>query len=208
MNPVSEFREIILQYDLNKHPFYVAWREGTLPIEKLQRYAYDYGKFIASIPKAWETLSENRIADEERYHASLWDDFRNAIDEKIGKGLSLSPVPEMEELCMEAERCFKKPAESLGALYAFEYQQPKTAKTKLEGLREHYPIGEKGEKYFEVHENDFAEPELLEKKIRKLQNRDYLCAKIACSRMSALMWRALDGVMRESPTVKVASSRD
>ncbi|HWP31057.1 MAG TPA: hypothetical protein VNK96_04950 [Fimbriimonadales bacterium] len=199
MNPVSEFREIILQYDLNKHPFYVAWREGTLPIEKLQRYAHDYGKFIASIPKAWETLSENRIANEERYHVSLWEEFRNAVDEKVGRRISFSSIPEMEELCMEAERCFKKPAESLGALYAFEYQQPGTSKTKLEGLRKFYHLEENGEKYFEVHENDFAEPKLLEKRIKKLQNRDYLCAKIACSRMSASIWRALDGLMREEP---------
>jgi len=106
---------------------------------------------------------------------------------------------------MEAERCFRNPAESLGALYAFEYQQPGTSKTKLEGLRKYYHLGEKGEKYFEVHENDFEEPNLLEKKIEKLQNWEYLHAKLACSRMSASIWKALDGVLNEgNPSIGIA----
>ena len=33
-------------------------------------------------------------------------------------------------------------------LYAFEAQQPNTSQSKLDGLKEHYNVGEKGEEYF------------------------------------------------------------
>lgn len=53
-----------------------------------------------------------------------------------------------------ARNNFKGEAEAVGALYAFGAQQPHTSQSKLDGLREHYHVVEKGEEYFLVYAFD------------------------------------------------------
>ena len=94
-----------------------------------------------------------------------------------------------------ARELFADRESALGALYAFESQQPYTAQSKLAGLREHYqqlpePCGE----YFRLHADDFDEPALLAAQIEALPAEGQSRAVAACERMSAALHDALSGL--------------
>jgi pyrroloquinoline-quinone synthase len=86
-------------------------------------------------------------------------------------------------------------AAALGALYAFEAQQPGTASSKLQGLRDHYSHWHADETYFNIHQSDFEEPALLEEKINFLSPEETLVATEACKETCQLLWNALSGIM-------------
>ena len=56
---IDELDAIVRQFDLNAHPFYVAWRAGELPIERLREYADRVG---AVHRRAGSRLGEHRRA--------------------------------------------------------------------------------------------------------------------------------------------------
>ena len=162
---------------------------GTLPVEKLRDYAAEYGAFVGTIDQGWETIGETHYAEEEREHEELWAGFQLAL----GSG-ARSQRPQTETLVTAAGNAFGSKPEAIGALYAFEAQQPNTAQTKLEGLREHYNVGEAGEKYFVVHANDFNEVEDLKVHLANLSDAEFERAKTACAVVCSAMYGALDGV--------------
>jgi pyrroloquinoline-quinone synthase len=186
---VRELDAIVGQFDLNRHPFYQDWRMGTLPMEKLRDYAGEYGKFVATIADGWETLGQGHYAEEEREHEQLWAGFRLAIGSD-----RLSNRPSTDTLVHAAKNGFSNPATAVGALYAFEAQQPHTSQVKLDGLREHYSIDEKGQEYFKVHANDVAERDLLRGMAATMSEAEFAQTKVACALVGAAMWSALDGV--------------
>jgi pyrroloquinoline-quinone synthase len=68
-----------------------------------------------------------------------------------------------------ADAAFETRPRALGALYAFEQQQPSTAASKLDGLRKYYcHIPPSAQVYFEVHKDDEEEPQWLADQIEKL----------------------------------------
>lgn len=162
---------------------------GTLPVEKLRDYAGEYGKFVATIAEGWETLGQDHYAEEERDHERLWAGFRLEIG-----GDRLSNRPATDTLVHAANNAFSQKATALGALYAFEAQQPHTSQVKLDGLREHYSVGEAGQEYFKVHANDLAERDLLRKMAGSMTEAEFAQTKAACAVLGAAMWSALDGV--------------
>ncbi len=190
MSRIAELREIVLQFDLNKHPFYTDWRAGTLPMAKLQRYADDYGHFVGLIENGWDRVGRSDYAEEERQHHELWTDFANAV----GASSGARPLAETCTLLDSARTAFTAPASAIGGLYAFELQQPDTAQVKLDGLREHYKVGCEGQKYFEVHAGEWHEVADLEKLVEGLDEPSYNKARSACADVAKAMWGALDGV--------------
>jgi pyrroloquinoline quinone (PQQ) biosynthesis protein C len=46
---MDRFDAIVARRDLSEHPFYLAWRAGTLPRAALAAYAADYAPFIEAI---------------------------------------------------------------------------------------------------------------------------------------------------------------
>ena len=100
-----------------------------------------------------------------------------------------------------SKNLFNSPVEALGALYAFEAQQPHTSRSKLEGLIEHYTVGTEGQEYFKVHADDFAEAELIREKIGALTDEEFARTKTACSIVCAAMYGALDGIYFARETV-------
>lgn len=189
MNRVQELDAIVAQFDLNTHPFYVDWRMGTLPKEKLVDYSGEYGRFVATIADGWETTGHPHYAEEEREHDALWQEFRAEIGFRTA-----SDRPETDVLETAARRLFSDAATAPGALYAFEAQQPKTAQSKLDGLNEHYAVTERGKEYFRVHASDFAEAEELRRVVEGMSEADFARTKTACAVMCATMWSALDAV--------------
>jgi pyrroloquinoline-quinone synthase len=190
---VRELRRLVEQFDLNKHPFYVAWREGTLPLEKLVGYAHEYEGFVKGVGDAWDSLGMPHYGEEERRHHQLWLDFIEAVSgsPKTTSGATL-PGTQALENCAKA--FFSQVPEAAGALYAFEYQQPTTSEIKLKGLREHYAVGSKGERYFEEHAGKWEEVRDLEDYIEGVPEGDFARVCAACALMSAALWCALDSV--------------
>lgn len=175
---------------LLKHPFYQSWEAGELPKAALQAYAREYGAFIALMPQGWETLNDSATAQEEREHIALWQDFAAGLDTEIAD----AELPAIMDLVKNADRQFAKPVTALGALYAFEVQQPETAKSKLEGLQTHYNLPESVEPYFVEHSNNQHEAEKLLERISDLSTEDQEAALDACESMSVALWDALTDI--------------
>ncbi len=193
---VRELRRLVEQFDLNKHPFYVAWREGTLPPEKLAGYAHEYEGFVKCVGDAWDSLGMPHYGEEERRHHKLWMDFIEAVSghPKTTSGATLKGTQALENC---ARALFSQVPEAAGALYAFEYQQPTTSEIKLKGLRDHYSVGEKGERYFAEHAGEWGEVEDLERYIEGVDEGEFARVCAACALMSAALWCGLDSVWLE-----------
>jgi pyrroloquinoline-quinone synthase len=185
---------IVARHDLNTHPFYRAWREGTLPRSALAAYASEYAPFIDAIELGWRTLGEDAHADAERDHAGLWHDFRAVFGPAQG-----STCSEAQALASEVRRAFADPVDAVGALYAFEAQQPATTRSKLDGLRAHYAFTDEQTAYFRVHADDYGEREHLANRVDRMSPADRARAERACEQTCRAMWTALDGILGCTP---------
>lgn len=189
---LARMQTSVKEHDLLQHPFYQAWNVGTLPTESLRAYAEEYGVFIRSIADGWTTLGELEGANIERRHADLWDGFALSL----GTSVQDAPnTPAVIELLRVTKEAFATEAGAIGALYAFELQQPQTAETKLAGLKTHYKhLGEGVKPYFEAHVGESGEDTLLEQKLAKLPADQQQLAAAACERMATALWNALSGL--------------
>ena len=183
--------DIILEkWDLLKHPFYQAWSAGTLPVEALKVYASEYRAFINILEDGWKTLDDAETAQEEKEHAELWEQFAVALETKV----SDPKIVQTTELISTANKLFTSPASTLGAMYAFEAQQPATAKSKLDGLKTHYSLPASVEPYFEIHSANWHESEKILSAFNKLSPEEQARAEIACAQMAESLWNALTGI--------------
>lgn len=191
MARTDQLDEIVGQFDLNQHPFYRDWRAGSLPVAQLRDYATEWAPMIATLADGWETIGEPAYADEEREHDALWSRFRHALGSR-----GEADRPQSAVLLAVARHLFGSRPEALGALYAFEVQQPATAQSKLAGLREHYraAVDEAGREYFVAHAVETDEPAMLAAQLELLSDGEFARARTACAIFSAAAWGALDGV--------------
>ena len=180
----------ISNYNLLDHPFYQAWSAGELPVEALQCYAREYGAFISTLPTGWETLNDAETAEEETEHIEMWADFADGLDTKVTD----AQIPQVKTLLDTADKLFSDNKTALGALYAFEAQQPETAKSKLAGLKAFYQLPEKVEPYFETHSHNEHEAEKLLDRIGALSSDSQETVVLACEQMSSALWDALTGI--------------
>jgi len=188
---IKKLSQSLEQYNLLQHPFYLAWNEGKLSRAQLALYAGEYGSFINLISKGWQQAGETAIAKEETEHFVIWQRFASSIgSQAIGDSL-----PAVKQLVSTSEANYQTYAGALGALYAFEAQQPGTTSSKLVGLRKHYGSWKADETYFEIHANDFDEPALLLDKINQLNETDLAAALAACESTCKALWDALSGIM-------------
>ncbi len=183
----------VARWSLLQHPFYLAWSDGTLPVAALRDYARDYGAFIRTVGSGWETVGEMHLASVEQGHAEVWQTtFAAGLDTEVTDD---AQVPAVAALVQTAHALFAEPVTALGALYAFESQQPFTARSKLAGLQHHYAqlpacCGE----YFRLHEDDLDEPALLAARLNSLAPAQQEQAVAACKRMSHGLHAALTGL--------------
>ena len=189
--------ESISRWNLLESRFYLAWSEGCLPRESLARYANEYGAFICLIPQGWASHGDAVMAAEEREHVELWREFAETLGVDIGE----AETPAVRELVETAGSLFADATTSLGALYAFEAQQPRTAATKLAGLREHYDLSAKAHSYFAVHADDEEEPALLQRRMLALSPSEQVRAAEACEKMCRALRKALDELAPADLTV-------
>ena len=180
----------IADYNLLNHPFYEAWSAGELPVDTLRVYAREYGAFISTIPSGWATLDETETAAEETEHIDMWADFADGLDTAVSE----AQIPQVKGLLETADELFAEPTTALGALYAFEAQQPATAQSKLAGLKAFYQLPETVEPYFETHSHNEHEAEKLLECIGALPAESHTTVVQACEQMSAALWHALTGI--------------
>lgn len=188
---IDELDAIVQAFDLNAHPFYQEWRAGTLPIERISAYADEWAPFIAVLDQGWERIGEPDYAAEEREHDALWTAFRGSLGASGGMRR-----PQSATLLAVGEHAFASVPEALGALYSFEVQQPATAQSKLDGLREHYAgaVDEAGQRYWVEHAVETDEPAMIAARIDALDDDGFARVRTACATFSAAAWGALDGV--------------
>ena len=186
----NELKQVLEKWDLLRHPFYQAWSAGTLGVEGLALYAREYGPFIRTLERGWTALGDPETAQEEREHAQLWDQFTEALE--------TAPAParlrESIALTSCANELFRERASTLGAMYAFEAQQPATAESKLHGLRTHYALPAEAERYFELHCSNGHEAERLLLQLGGLSPAMKTQAASACESMAEALWNALTGI--------------
>jgi len=190
---IDQLDAIVAHYDLNAHPFYQAWREGTLPVDRLADYAAEWAPFIAALDRGWDRIGMPAYAAEEREHDELWSRFRAALGDGAAGEMHR---PQSQTLLAVGQNAFASVPEALGALYSFEVQQPATAQSKLAGLREHYAgtVDDEAQEYFRVHAVETDEPAMLARQIEALGDDEFARVRTACAVFSAAAWGALDGV--------------
>jgi pyrroloquinoline-quinone synthase len=187
----EQLDQVIAQWNLLEHPFYQAWSAGTLPIEALRAYAREYGAFICELPAGWRVQHDEETAHEEEEHIELWAQFAEALGVAIGT----AERPAVRQLVMTARELFAEPATALGALYAFEAQQPATATSKLEGLERHYQLPDGVRPYFEIHAANHHEAEKIVQRLERLSPEAQARAQQACEQMCRALWNALSDFM-------------
>ncbi len=183
----EKLNTIVARWNLLNHPFYQAWSAGTLPVEALRDYAREYGAFIQELPNGWLSQQDAETAHEETEHIELWEQFAEALGTSLGE----AQKPAVRTLVATACQLFRDPVTALGALYAFEVQQPATAHSKLEGLDRHYSLPEGVRPYFVVHSANHHEAEKLIARLQALAPADQERAVQACEQMCKALWDAL-----------------
>ncbi|MBI5403840.1 MAG: hypothetical protein HY959_10610 [Ignavibacteriae bacterium] len=143
-----------LKHKLLDHPFYQAWEKGEITKEQLSSYAASYNEFIKMIPEFWSAVistfdskSEEgkKIIGDETAHVNLWKKWSDTLP-----GSENFPSMDSEINAFAG----MNPSELLGAIHAFEIQQPDVARTKKEGLMKHYGFNESDLIYFDEHMNE------------------------------------------------------
>src|SRR3990172_11388759 len=188
---------IVKKWELLRNPFYKAWSKGVLTVEAIQLYASEYSHFIKLLPIGWKTIQDEDNSREEEEHSKLWDKFSTALGARITKP-SLQQTITLVEV---AKSLFSSPATSLGSLYAFESQQPATAKSKLEGLIIHYKYPQLVQDYFKIHAENWNESAKLLDSIGKLSYLDQSQVVSSCEEMSSALWNALTGIYEQTRVV-------
>ena len=164
----TRMRGAIAERSLLEHPFYRAWSEGTLELERLQDYARQYFHFERAFPRflsaihartespAIRQLLLSNLWDEEygeRNHPALWLEFAAALGVSAEEVEGAEPHPETSALIEHyAEVAQDAPvAEALATLFAYESQVPAIAWEKIKGLTEHYDLLPEQFEFFSVH---------------------------------------------------------
>lgn len=218
----SRFEERVAPFNLLQHPFYQAWSKGELTREDLREYAAEYWHHVSAFPTYLSALHSRlpdgemrrevlrNLAEEEgvdqataRPHSDLWMDFA------AGMGASRSEVegravqPEMTALMTTFRELMQeeKASAAMAALYAYESKVPAIAKTKAEGLAEHYGTQGAAARYFTLHQTaDVAHAsvwrELIEKQLAGAPEEEE-AVLAAGERAAKALWVALDGVERQ-----------
>lgn len=165
---LAELDRRIQTRSILRHPFYTAWRNGTLTREQLSTYAAVYYPHVAAFPEYIRTAiaqSGDPVVTEElarnledeltnpRPHPELWLDFAEGMSLDRQEVTGRLPRPAAAGMMATFTRlCGQSSAAALAALYAYESQQPEVSREKISGLKQHYGV-EDGRTlaYFEVH---------------------------------------------------------
>ncbi|MGA9839170.1 MAG: CADD family putative folate metabolism protein [Thermoplasmata archaeon] len=211
---VAPIDQLLRERHLLKHPFYVAWSRGELPLDTLRSYARQYYQFESNFPRyvaaAYAHLREpaerrvllDNLVDEEGRdptHPELWLDFaeglgvsRRAVRRTAATGPTRGLLSAYERLTAAG------PASALAALYSYESIFPEIAAEKSRGIRAMYGIRDPAaHEFFRVHtgadvEHSRAERKILESELRRSPRSAPIAVRSATDAIGA-WWTFLDG---------------
>jgi len=211
--PTAPIDALLRERHLLKHPFYVAWSRGELPIETLRSYAGQYYQFESNFPRyvaaAYAKLHDpahrrvllDNLVDEEGRdptHPELWLDFAAGLGLSRKAVTGARPLGATRELLETYERLTSRgPASGLAALYSYESIFPEIAAEKSRGLAENYGIrGKKTHEFFRVHtgadvEHSRAEREILDSTLARSPAERLVALRSARQAIGA-WWSFLD----------------
>jgi pyrroloquinoline-quinone synthase len=157
-------------HNVLEHPFYERWSAGELSAAELARYAFEYRHAVIALASASDHAACKASAEhanglrahahEEAAHVALWDQFAAAAAAAAAADVAAGarPASAAAELpqtrdCARAWSEGEDLVEHLAVLYAIEASQPEIARTKLDGLVEHYGYQPEGPavEYFTLH---------------------------------------------------------
>jgi pyrroloquinoline-quinone synthase len=210
---VASLDSLTAEMNLLKHPFYLQWTCGKLPISRLRNYAVQYYHHVAAFPRylsgihaacedllTRQALLENLI-DEERggeNHPELWLRFAEALGVRRETVVASEALPATQALVdtfIELTK-YQPLAAGLAAVYVYESQIPAVAEAKIDGLRRFYGItSERGLRFFRVHrEADLyharAIAQLIERNAESTQDKRMM---LEAGRMALqAVWNMLD----------------
>ncbi len=197
-----------------EHPFYERWSAGELSAEELSLYAAEYRHAVLALAEASRlaaakspvehTAGLERHAAEEAEHVALWDRFMNAVCSRVTLSRAAKAEPlDQTARCSATWSAGDDVLEHLAVLYAVEASQPEIAKTKLEGLVEHYGYAPEGSalEYFRLHERLDVEHarqggELIEALLGRREDGQAIAARMLARAQTVLCanWELLSGV--------------
>ena len=213
MNFSETLKNHIKSNHLLNHPFYQAWMEGKISKETLKEYASQYYHHVSAFPRYISATHSNcadaskrqilleNLNEEEgtnnTSHPQLWLNFA----EGMGANENTVKASEKKQAIHNVIETFlkhgkKSYAEGLAALYAYEYQVPEVAGSKIEGLENHYSINdEKTLKFFKVHqEADVYHREACEKLIDQFSPAEQKLALKSAKEASQALWDFLSSL--------------
>ena len=148
---------------LLEHPFYRRWEAGELEPAELAAYAEQYRIVEASLPAVLGTISRGlgdgpatrlvtaNLAEElgvPTPHTELFESFAEAV----GAGSDAPATPATLSLVRERQdAAARDPLRALAMVAAYEVQAGPIARTKGDGLREHYGLDADGTRFWDVH---------------------------------------------------------
>lgn len=149
---------IIKERHLLHHPFYQRWSQGKVPLEALREYARQYYHYECHLPgfltSALEHITDQparsavaQVLEDEscnpKPHAEMWLDFAAGLGVEASDVKSCVPSPQTTNLVETyTSLCNRGRDEAVGALYAYETQQPEVAQAKSDGLIRFYGISD------------------------------------------------------------------
>jgi pyrroloquinoline-quinone synthase len=215
MSVSARIDEQVAERAMLSHPFYRAWTEGRLPLDRLRAYARQYFHHVEAFPRAVSAvhsacpdrdgrrmLAEN-LAEEEgieagkQDHASLWLMFAAGLGEAPAAVRSQQLTAETRALIDTfhklSRRCY---ASGLGALYAYESQFPAVAAAKIEGLIDRYGITDEATlRFFRVHQSaDVEHSSVCRALLDRLPADQQEEAVEAGKELAGALWNFLSGV--------------
>ncbi|GAB5465523.1 MAG: TenA family transcriptional regulator [Candidatus Kapaibacteriales bacterium] len=179
-----------LKKRLLEHPFYQAWTKGEITKEQLSIYHSSYREFIGKVPEYWnkainglgdDSAYGKKVVAEETEHIDLWEGWVSRLPQN-------ESFPRMTEIMESLDTM--TPSELLGAIHAFEVQQPEVAVTKKEGLMCHYGYNEEELKYFDDHQEEEGHIRFGAMLAEKSANKEEF--KAGFERGSELFYKGLD----------------
>jgi pyrroloquinoline-quinone synthase len=164
---LSAIDRIIEDRHLLRHPFYERWQKGKVSLDVLREYAKQYYAYESKLPAflgaalrhledgpAKEAVAAN-LADESGMpepHPELWLRFTDALGLSRDDVTSADLTPRTINLVETyASLCERGADEALSALYAYEAQFSAIARSKGEGLRQHYDVDAEALRFFDIH---------------------------------------------------------
>jgi pyrroloquinoline-quinone synthase len=218
----------IARYDLLQHPFYQAWSKGELTRDELREYASEYWHHVSAFPTYLSalharledaplrrTVLEN-LADEEGLpaggaHSDLWMDFAAGMGADSATVRERKLQPETAALIAHFRGAMlASPASALSSLYTYESRVPAIARTKAEGLKQHYGADTATARYFSVHQTaDVHHANVWRNAIEAelaAHPEDADSALDAAESAAAALWNTLSGIERERQQARAVAA--